>query len=52
MGWYDYYRLLKDYDGDINKVPKADIVWAARMNPNNPRDALKLAQKRIAEEAK
>lgn len=44
MGWFQYYKLLEDHDGDLSKASKEELEWAARGNPNNPADARKLAE--------
>jgi hypothetical protein len=28
MGWYDYYNLLKKYNGDLNKATKEEMQYA------------------------
>lgn len=50
MGWFTYYSLLEKYSGDFNKATQEEKDYAARSNPNNPHDALVLAQKKWDEE--
>ena len=49
MGWFDYYNLFEKYDGDINAATKAERQWAIDSNPDNPRDALTLAEHKYKE---
>jgi hypothetical protein len=49
MGWFDYYRLLEEYDGDWTKVPHEAKVIAAHRNPNDPTSAFALARKKYDE---
>ena len=51
MSWFDYYRLLEKYDGNLEKATKEEMAYAARCNPNNPPDARALAEKKWAEKA-
>ena len=50
MGWVNYYDLLKKYDGDLKKATSDEMIFAARCNPNNPSEALKLARKKFEKE--
>jgi len=49
MGWFQYYRLLENYDGDLTKASMEEMAAAARGNPNNPPDARALAERKYAE---
>lgn len=46
MGWLSYYNLLKKYEGDISRATAAELKSAASANPNNPADALLLAEEK------
>jgi hypothetical protein len=46
MGWFTYYKLLKKYGGNIDNASSEELEYAAKCNPNNPPDALKLAQEK------
>lgn len=46
MGWYNYYNLLEKYNGDLSKATKQEMTFAARCNPDNPRDARRLAEEK------
>lgn len=50
MGWFQYYRLLEQYSGDLSKATKEEMDWAARGNPNDPQTARDLAEKKYREE--
>lgn len=49
MGWFQYYRLLEQYKGDLSKATPQEMEWAARGNPDNPHDARELAEKKYRE---
>ena len=44
MGWFDYYRLLEKYDGNLSKAKKGELEYAARCNPNDPPTARHIAE--------
>ncbi len=46
MGWFNYYTLLKKYDGDLSKASKRELDFAEHCNPENPYDARALAEKK------
>lgn len=50
MGWFQYYKLLEQYDGDLSKATKQEMKWAADGNPNNPHTARALAERKYREE--
>lgn len=50
MGWFQYYRLLEQYNGDLKKATKEELDRAAKGNPNNPTDARLLAELKWREE--
>lgn len=49
MGWFNYYKLLEKYNGDLTKASKAEMQSAADWNPNNAPDARKLAEEKWKE---
>ena len=52
MGWFNYYRLLEKYNGDLSKATKQEMGCAANCNPDNPPDARALAEKKWREKQK
>ena len=49
MGWFDYYRLLEKYNGDLEKATEEEMRSAFRGNPNDPPSARALAEKKWEE---
>lgn len=49
MGWFQYYRLLEQYKGDLTRASKMELEWAAQGNPNTPEAARKLAEEKYNE---
>lgn len=45
MGWYDYYKLLEKYDGDLKAASKEEMDFCARANPNTPMAAARIAMR-------
>lgn len=50
MGWFDYYKLLEKYNGNLKKATKAEMEHAFIGNPNDPFTARELAEKKWREE--
>lgn len=50
MGWFQYYQLLEEHNGDLSKASKEEMNWAAKGNPNDPHSARALAEKKWREE--
>lgn len=48
MGWYHYYALLEKYGGDLSKVPKEEMDFAAAANPIDPQAALEMAREKYS----
>jgi len=52
MSWWDYYRLLKKYNGDLSKAKPEELEEAAKANPNDPSTALWIAMQKYKAERK
>jgi hypothetical protein len=50
MGWLTFYKLLRKYDGDINRASPRELKCADRANPNNPFAALRMAKEKFEAE--
>ncbi len=46
MGWYNYYKLLEKYVGDLDKASKKELREASLANPDNASAALEIAKKK------
>lgn len=49
MGWFHYYRLLEEYEGDWTRVPHEAKLVAANYNPDSPAAAFALARRKYDE---
>jgi hypothetical protein len=49
MGWYQYYKLLEQYDGDLNKASIQEMNEALKGNPNTPDRARQIAEQKYKE---
>jgi hypothetical protein len=50
MSWFTFYKLLRKYDGDINKASPNELRCADRANPGNPFAALRMAREKYQAE--
>lgn len=50
MSWYDYYKLLKKYAGDLSKATQDEILEVLIKNNFDPNEAMKLAREFYNEE--
>lgn len=50
MGWFQYYKLLEKYEGDLSKATRLEMKWAATGNPNTPEAARSLAEEKWKQE--
>lgn len=49
MSWFDYYRLLERYNGDLSKATDEEMKHCAKCNPSDPPSARALAEKKWQE---